>query len=157
MKVLAVGLFYSIVLSYSVKPTGRHRPWSFPVVYMNTVAVGLLYKNLKYESCRPRLIQPHREASAVVLLHTVQWWVCSTFSICVYIRPNVNGTSLQHFLKDIHALRVTEAFKWAYALRTELGDPSDPEITDIVNEVSSGIIYNTEGKPTCRLPRGATK
>ena len=25
--------------------------------------------------------------------------------------------------------------KWAYAQRTKLGDPSDPEITDIVNQV----------------------
>jgi hypothetical protein len=32
--------------------------------------------------------------------------------------------------------RVTEAFKWAYALRTELGDPYDPQITDVINEVS---------------------
>ncbi len=33
--------------------------------------------------------------------------------------------------------RVAESFKWAYALRTELGDPSDPDITDLINEVSS--------------------
>ena len=32
-------------------------------------------------------------------------------------------------------LRIIEAMKWAYAQRTKLGDPSDPEITDIVNQV----------------------
>lgn len=32
--------------------------------------------------------------------------------------------------------RIAEAFKWAYAERTDLGDPADPEITKQVNEVS---------------------
>jgi len=35
--------------------------------------------------------------------------------------------------------RITEAFKWAYALRTELGDPSDPEITDFVNQLVANM------------------
>ena len=36
--------------------------------------------------------------------------------------------------------RITEAFKWAYALRTELGDPYDADISDIISEVSIGSI-----------------
>jgi gamma-glutamyltranspeptidase len=34
--------------------------------------------------------------------------------------------------------RVTEAFKWAYAQRTKLADPSDEDITYIIKDVSSG-------------------
>ena len=37
----------------------------------------------------------------------------------------------------MNQFRITEAFKWAYAVRTELGDPSDPDITQFVNEVTS--------------------
>ncbi|XP_023326865.1 glutathione hydrolase 1 proenzyme [Eurytemora carolleeae] len=33
------------------------------------------------------------------------------------------------------AHRITESFKWAYALRTELGDPSDPEITEFIQQI----------------------
>jgi len=36
--------------------------------------------------------------------------------------------------------RITESFKWAYALRTELGDPSDPEITEFIQQVTLQII-----------------
>jgi gamma-glutamyltranspeptidase len=48
---------------------------------------------------------------------------------------------LKHFNigpKDENPLmyhRVAEAFKWAYAQRSKLGDPFDPEITTFVNEV----------------------
>ena len=33
--------------------------------------------------------------------------------------------------------RIAEAFKWAFGDRTQMGDPDDPEITDIMNEVSN--------------------
>lgn len=57
-------------------------------------------------------------------------------SILVYIL-NI----LQHFNiqpgDDVPLLyhRILEAFKWAYAVRTDLGDPFDPEITENVNQV----------------------
>jgi len=35
--------------------------------------------------------------------------------------------------------RIIEAMKWAYAQRTKLGDPSDPEITDIVNQLVANL------------------
>ena len=31
--------------------------------------------------------------------------------------------------------RIAEAFKWAYAERSKLGDPGDPEITAFIEEV----------------------
>ena len=48
---------------------------------------------------------------------------------------------LKHFEispeEDISLLahRMTEAFKWAYAKRAELGDPTDPDITEEIHEV----------------------
>ena len=48
---------------------------------------------------------------------------------------------LQHFNytpKDDVPLtyhQIAEAFKWAYAVRSKLGDPSDPEIKDLVQEL----------------------
>ncbi len=30
---------------------------------------------------------------------------------------------------------MVEAFKWAYAVRSRMGDPNDPAITEEVNEV----------------------
>ena len=32
--------------------------------------------------------------------------------------------------------RIIEAFKWAYAKRTEMGDPEDSDITEFVTEVT---------------------
>ena len=32
--------------------------------------------------------------------------------------------------------RMAEAFKWAYAERTKLGDPTDPEISEEIRQVS---------------------
>ena len=43
------------------------------------------------------------------------------------ISPQDNLPLLSH--------RMAEAFKWAYAKRAELGDPTDPDITEEVNEV----------------------
>ena len=36
---------------------------------------------------------------------------------------------------SLQSHRMAEAFKWAYAKRAELGDPTDPDITKEVNEV----------------------
>ena len=44
------------------------------------------------------------------------------------ISPEDNIPLLSH--------RMTEAFKWAYAQRAKLGDPTDPDITEEINEVS---------------------
>ena len=35
--------------------------------------------------------------------------------------------------------RIIEAFKWAYAARSNMGDPADPEITQVMNEVGDWI------------------
>ena len=43
------------------------------------------------------------------------------------ISPGVNLPLLSH--------RMIEAFKWAYAKRAELGDPTDPDITEKVSKV----------------------
>ena len=36
--------------------------------------------------------------------------------------------------------RITEAFKWAYGQRSNLGDPFDPEIADSVQELVMNLI-----------------
>ena len=46
--------------------------------------------------------------------------------------------------------RVTEAFKWAYAERTKLGDPADPAITEEMNKVRASNGY-TKPRLKCFL------
>ena len=49
------------------------------------------------------------------------------------IRPEDDNPTLYH--------RMIEAFKWAFATRTELGDPvGDPDIRDHVNSVVNNIL-----------------
>ena len=43
------------------------------------------------------------------------------------ISPGVDMSLLSHHM--------VEAFKWAFAKRAELGDPTDPDITEKVNKV----------------------
>lgn len=38
--------------------------------------------------------------------------------------------------------RITEAFKWAYAVRSKLGDPSDSNITEVIEEVDFKLVYS---------------
>lgn len=47
------------------------------------------------------------------------------------IKPEDDNPLLYH--------RITEAFKWAFALRTELGDPNDPEINAFVTQLMSNM------------------
>lgn len=41
--------------------------------------------------------------------------------------------------EPVHYQRMVEAFKWAYAERSKLGDPADSDITDIVSEVVANL------------------
>ncbi len=39
--------------------------------------------------------------------------------------------------------RIVEAFKWAYAYRSKIGDPEDPDITKIVNDIVANLTSDT--------------
>ena len=58
--------------------------------------------------------------------------------ILVYILNILKHYKISPKDKDSPLLnhRIIEAFKWAYALRTQLGDPNDIDITDDVLGVS---------------------
>ena len=63
------------------------------------------------------------------------------------ILQNYNFSPGKDFLKDEALLyhRVVEAFKWAYGQRSNLGDPGDSDITEIINQVKllHSTIFNT--------------
>ena len=55
-----------------------------------------------------------------------------------YILNILNGYDISEEDEETPVLiqRIVEAFKWGYAARTEMGDPTDKEITDFMNEVN---------------------
>ena len=54
------------------------------------------------------------------------------------IQPDDDEALLYH--------RITEAFKWAFAQRTELGDPNDSDITDIVNNLVANLTDKSQAR-----------
>ena len=58
-------------------------------------------------------------------------------SILVYILNILRHFDVDGPEDDVPVLyhRIVEAFKWAYAVRTRLGDPNDPAITEEVQQV----------------------
>ena len=47
--------------------------------------------------------------------------------------------------------RITEAFKWAYASRSKLGDPSDLSIANFIDEVNSANKFKRMAFKDCSV------
>ncbi len=95
------------------------------------------YGYITYLSCSPFWVDPVSAAigSSGYTVHSVP--PPSSGGLLIYML-NVLGhynLSVDSADEPVTYHRIVEALKWAYAERTHMGDPRDPEITDYINSV----------------------